>query len=214
MKSSADFSILTNKIHNTLATMGTGSKVFSVILRLGELCSSTIVVALLGRYFYLMHLGPDGSVHSRLIYAEVISTLEIIASIIFLPPFKHSVYAWPLDAIFFICSIVAFGLLADLNSSCDSYWYWNSWGYYWGRFWTVGPRVSITADVVDHAGCGSWRAILAFLFMGAMAWMLSAILGIFVFLEIRESRETHNITALKEKIMHKTNRAADPESQK
>jgi len=193
--------------------MGTGSKVFSVILRLGELCSSIIVVALLSRFFYLTHLGPDGSVHGRLIYAEVISCLEIISAIILVFPYKYSFYAWPLDAIFFVCSIVAFGLLAELNNSCDSYWYYNYWGYYWGGFWTVAPRVNITAGVVDHAGCGSWRAILAFLFMGAMAWMLSAILGIFVFLEIREGRETHRTSTFKEKFMRKPNRAADPETQ-
>ncbi|KAF1977625.1 hypothetical protein BU23DRAFT_500550 [Bimuria novae-zelandiae CBS 107.79] len=193
--------------------MGTGSKVFSVILRLSELCSSIIIVALLSRFFYLMRLGSDGSVSGRLIYVEVISCLEIIASIILVFPYKYSFYAWPLDTIFFVCSIVAFGLLADLNSSCDSYWYWNYWGYYWGRFWTVAPRVSITANVVDRAGCGSYRAILAFLFMGAMAWMLSAILGLFVFIEIREGRETHRASAFKEKFMRKPNQAADPETQ-
>jgi len=184
--------------------MGTGTKVFSVILRLGELCSSVIVVALLSRFFYLLHLAPDGSAGGRLIYAEVISCLEIIASILLLIPFKYSFYAWPIDAIFFVCSIVAFGLLADLNSSCSSYWYWNYWGYYWGRFWTVAPRVTITAGTIDHAGCGSWRAILSFLFLGAMAWLLSAILGIFVFVEIREGRETHRTSAIKEKIMPRT----------
>ncbi|KAH7067708.1 hypothetical protein BKA63DRAFT_522667 [Paraphoma chrysanthemicola] len=156
--------------------MGSGSKVFSVILRLGELCCSVIVVALLGRFFYLVNIGPNWSVNGRLIYADVISCLQIIASIILLIPYKYSFYAWPLDAIFFVCSIVAFGLLADLNSSCSSIWYYNYWGYYWGRFWTVTPRINITASAVDHAGCGSWRAVLAFLFIGAMSWMLSAIL--------------------------------------
>ncbi|KAF2185316.1 hypothetical protein K469DRAFT_708101 [Zopfia rhizophila CBS 207.26] len=156
--------------------MGTGSKVLSVILRLSELCSSVIVVALLSRFFYLLHLAQDGSVEGRLIYTQVISCLEIIFSIVLIPPATYSFYAWPIDAIFFICSIVAFGLLANFNSSCSSYWYRNYWGYYWGRFWTVAPRVTITFDTIDHAGCGAWRAILAFLFIGAMAWLLSAIL--------------------------------------
>lgn len=65
-----------------ITTMGTGSKVFSAILRLGELCSSVIVVTLLGRFFYLLYLAPDGSIECRLIYAEVISCLETIASIL------------------------------------------------------------------------------------------------------------------------------------
>jgi hypothetical protein len=97
--------------------MGTGSKVFSVILRLGELCSSVIVAALLGRFFYLFHLGPDGSLNGRLIYAQVISCLAIIFSIILIPPFKYSFYAWPLDIILFIGFIVAFGLLAEVSRS-------------------------------------------------------------------------------------------------
>lgn len=193
--------------------MGNSSKVFSIILRLGELCSSVIVVALLGRFFYLLRLASDGPINGRLIYAEVISCLEIISSIILIVPLKYSFYAWPLDAIFFVCSIVAFGLLADLNGSCSSYWYWNYWGYYWGRYWTIAPRVTITAGAVDHAGCGSWRAIVAFLFIGAFTWLLSAILGLFVFVEIREGRETHRTTTMKEKIMRKNHRTADPELQ-
>ena len=104
--------------------MGTTAKVLSVLLRLSELCSAVIVVALLGRFFYYLHIGPDTSTNGRLIYAEVISCLEIFASIILIIPAKYSFYAWPIDVLFFICSIVAFGLLAAvspiriLNSIC------------------------------------------------------------------------------------------------
>jgi len=192
--------------------MGTGSKLCSVILRIGELCCSVIVVALLGRFFYLLRLAPDWSTDGRLVYAEVIAALSIVFSIILMPPLKYSFYAWPLDAVLFICTIVAFGLLAALNNSCSSYWYWNYWGYYWGRFWTVAPRVAITAGTVNNAGCGSWRSILAFLFMGAMAWLLSAILGVFVFLDMRAGHETHRTSSIKEKILHK-HPATDPEIQ-
>jgi hypothetical protein len=95
--------------------MGTGSKVFSVLLRVAEFCSSIIVVSLLGRFFYLVNLGPNGSIEDRLIYAQVISCLELLFSLILMPPLKYSFYAWPLDAILFICSMVAFGLLADVG---------------------------------------------------------------------------------------------------
>lgn len=96
--------------------MGTATKVISVLLRLSELCSSIIVVALLGRFFYFLHLGPNGDVNGRLIYTEVISCLEIFASVILVVPAKYSFYAWPIDVIFFICSIVAFGLLAAVST--------------------------------------------------------------------------------------------------
>lgn len=97
--------------------MGTASKVISVLLRLSELGSSIIVVALLGRFFYYLHDAPDGDANSRLIYTEVISCLEIFTSIILIVPAKYSFYAWPIDIIFFICSIVAFGLLAAVSIS-------------------------------------------------------------------------------------------------
>jgi len=193
--------------------MGTGSKVLSVILRLGELCSAVVVTALLGRFFYVLNASPDGNANSRLIYAEVISCLQILFSLVLIFPYKYFFFAWPLDLICFILSMVAFGLLADLNSSCTSYWYWNYWGYYWGRFWTVAPRYSITFDVVNSAGCGSWRCILAFIFMGGMAWMLSAILGIFVSSEMRAGRESQRLKSIKEKVTRKKYQAADPEIQ-
>ena len=96
--------------------MGTASKVLSVLFRLAEFSSAVIVVGLLGRFFYFLHVGPDGDDNSRLIYTEVISCLEIFASIILIIPAKYSFYAWPLDAIFFILSMVAFGLLAGVST--------------------------------------------------------------------------------------------------
>ncbi|KAH7110132.1 hypothetical protein B0J11DRAFT_599712 [Dendryphion nanum] len=194
--------------------MGTGSKVVSVILRFGELASAIIVVALLSRFFYLLHIAPDnGPTDGRLIYAQVISCLEMIFSLFLIPPLKYSFYAWPLDIIFFICSIVAFGLLASLDNSCSSNWYWNYWGYYWGRFWTIGPRFTVPFGVIGHTGCSGWRTILAFLFTGSMAWLLSAILGIFVSMEIHEGRETHRARAIKEKVLPTKNRQGDLETQ-
>jgi hypothetical protein len=199
--------------HSYHVTMGTGSKIASVIFRGGALCSAIIVVSLLGRFFYLLNLA-NSSANGRLIYAEVISVLEIIFSILLIIPAKYSFYAFPIDTVFFICSMVAFGLLADLNSSCNSAWYYNYWGFHWGRFWRV-PIV--TPAVIGSQGCQSWRTILAFLFLGAMSWMLSAILGAFVFTEIRAGRETHKATAIKEKVLHKKHHerdsCTDPESQ-
>jgi hypothetical protein len=95
--------------------MGTGSKIASVLFRFGALCSAVIVVALLGRFFYLLDLA-NASANSRLIYAEVISALEIFFSILLIVPAKYSFYAFPIDIAFFICSLVAFGLLADVST--------------------------------------------------------------------------------------------------
>ena len=96
--------------------MGTTSKVALVVFRLGELVCSVIVTALLGRFFYFLNLG-NGHADGRLVYAQVISCLGIVFSIVLFPPLKYSFYAFPIDAILFICSIVAFGLLADVSFS-------------------------------------------------------------------------------------------------
>src|SRR5690349_21206499 len=95
--------------------MGTGSKVCSVILRLGELCCSVIVVGQLSRFFWLLNRGPDSPSNGRLIYAEVMSCLALICSIILIIPAKYSFYAWPLDLLFFISLMIAFGLLAAVS---------------------------------------------------------------------------------------------------
>lgn len=96
--------------------MGTTTKVLCAILRFGELSSAVIVAALLGRFFYLVGIAPgDVAVEGRLIYAQVISCLEIVFAFILIVPLKYSFYAWPLDLLFFICSIVAFGLLAGVS---------------------------------------------------------------------------------------------------
>ncbi|KAJ4351128.1 uncharacterized protein N0V89_006467 [Didymosphaeria variabile] len=98
-------------------------------------------MGLLSRFFYLINLANTPA-NGRLIYAEVISVLEIVFSILLIVPAKYSFYVFPIDVVLFICSIVAFGLLANLNSSCTSNWYYSYWGFYWGRFWRV-PDVSI-----------------------------------------------------------------------
>ncbi|KAL5404254.1 hypothetical protein PMIN03_009294 [Paraphaeosphaeria minitans] len=195
--------------------MGTGTKVASVLLRFGELASAVIVVACLGRFFYYLNF-TNVHANGRLIYAEVISALEIVFSLLLIVPARYSFYAFPLDIVFFICSIVAFALLANLNSSCSSAWYYNYWGFYWGRFWRV-PNV--TVETIGSAGCRPWRVILAFLFIGAMLWLLSAILGAFVFTELRRDHDvvdTHRTTATEEKSLrrkkHGSTSTTDPES--
>jgi hypothetical protein len=95
---------------------------------------------------------------------------------------------------------------AQLNSSCSSFWYWNYWGYYWGRFWTVAPRATITFSTVGDAGCATWRVILAFLFIGSVAWLLSSILGLFVSLEIYRGRARHRMSHITKKLTREKHR--------
>ncbi|KAI9864643.1 MAG: hypothetical protein M1813_003132 [Trichoglossum hirsutum] len=155
--------------------MGMGSKIVSVVLRFVEFSSAIIVTSILGRYLHFLDAANVGA-GSRIVYATVIGGLSIFFSLILILPFKYSFYAFPLDFALFICWMVAFGLLANLTSgrSCSSFWYWNSWGYYWGGYWRTVPHNSITAATVGSVGCGQWRSILAFSFLGGICWLANA----------------------------------------
>ena len=94
--------------------MGTATKVISVLLRIGECICAIIVIALLGRFFYILNLA-NASVDGRLVYSSVIAGISIFLSIILVVPMKYSFFAFPLDGIVFICWMVAFGLLANVS---------------------------------------------------------------------------------------------------
>ncbi|KAH8742632.1 hypothetical protein BGZ57DRAFT_808835 [Hyaloscypha finlandica] len=153
--------------------MGAASKTCSLILRVGELISAAIVAGVLGRYLYFLS-SAHAHAGSRIIYAEVIAGISILASLVLFPPLKYSFYCFGLDFALCICWTLT------VSGGCESYWYWDSWGYYWGRYWYTAPRGSITQSVIGTAACSKWRATLAFSFIGGCCWLLSGILGIYV----------------------------------
>ncbi|PMD63214.1 uncharacterized protein K444DRAFT_661259 [Hyaloscypha bicolor E] len=170
--------------------MGTASKVVSVVFRIGELTCACIVLGILGRFLYLLDLG-NGHADSKIIYAEVIAGISVAASIILLPPFLYSFWAFPLDCALFICWMVAFGLLDNLSGAhtCSSYWYTNYWGYYWGRLW-YHPYPIYTP--VGNVGCGPWRTVLAFSFIGGLCWLVNSFIGLYVVFTKRDDRKHLN----------------------
>lgn len=161
--------------------MGTASKICSVILRFLELSSATVVAGIVGRYLWLL---TDANAHagSRIVYAEVMAGISMLLSILLFPPLKYSFYGWPIDFSLFICWMVAFGLLCGLTGLhvCSSFWYWNSWGFFWGRWWLRAPQITVTQSLVGTSACAQWRATLAFSFIGGWCWFFSGILGIIV----------------------------------
>jgi hypothetical protein len=94
--------------------MGTASKVVSVIFRIGEVICASIVLGILSRFIYVVHVG-NGDIESRLVYTEVWACLSLAFSLVLIPPFLYSFFAFPLDGIMFIGWMVAFGL--DYNVS-------------------------------------------------------------------------------------------------
>jgi hypothetical protein len=74
----------------------TGFRIANVILRISELCSSIIVVGIIGWALDRIHDG-DGPYNERLVYAEVVAALSIAISLALMPPLKYVFMAWPLD---------------------------------------------------------------------------------------------------------------------
>jgi hypothetical protein len=94
--------------------MGIATKITSVVLRIVELSSAVIVVAILGRYLHFLDIANVGA-GGRVIYTEVIAGLSIAFSIILMPPLAYSFILFPLDFVLFVCWMVAFGLLANVH---------------------------------------------------------------------------------------------------
>jgi hypothetical protein len=59
------------------------------------------------------------------------------------------------------------------GQGCHSYWYWSSWGYYWGGYWYYIPPYAVTQPVVGTAACGKWNTVLALSFIGSWLWFAS-----------------------------------------
>ncbi|KAK5992070.1 hypothetical protein PT974_05467 [Cladobotryum mycophilum] len=167
---------------------GVAHKIASVALRLFELSCAIIVLGILARFSYLISIvqvNADG----RIVYAMVVAGIGIIFSFFFCPPFNALFMSFPFDFIMFILWLVAFCLLETKTGSnaCSSRWYNDYWGYYWGRFWVTGPIGTVR---VGRTGCGEWRSVLAFSFMAMFAHLLSGILGIYVFHNYVQVKET------------------------
>ncbi|KAI1389629.1 marvel domain-containing protein [Hypoxylon trugodes] len=133
---------------------------FSMILRLAELAFAAIVAGINGEYLHAVR-HTDSWDQGRFIYTEVVAGVAIFLSIIWLLPFAGSFVHWPVDIFISICWFVAFGLLVNfLDGACG-------YVFYWGN-------VSFRGD--DQ--CGKWKAVIAFSFLSAICWLVSAIVGI------------------------------------
>jgi len=134
---------------------------FSIILRLAELAFAAIVAGLTGIYLHSVQ-NTDTWDQGRFIYTEVVAGLSIILAIVWLFPFSGSFIHYPADFLISIMWWVSFGLLVRwLDGGC---------GYIFN--WT-GIAVN------DSNSCSVWRANLAFTFLSALCWLVSALLGLY-----------------------------------
>lgn len=134
---------------------------FSMLLRLAELAFAAIVAGITGDYLHSVN-GSSSWDQGRFIYTEVVAGLSILLAIIWLFPFSGSFIHWPADLFISIAWFVVFGLLVTfLNGTCGNVFDWNG----------------ISFNGTDT--CPKWKADVAFAFLSAICWLVSALLGLF-----------------------------------
>ncbi|KAI8629946.1 marvel domain-containing protein [Xylariaceae sp. FL1651] len=141
----------------------------SMILRIAELAFAAIVAGINGEYLHAVRHTSSWD-QGRFIYTEVVAGIAIFLSLIWLFPFSGSFIHWPVDLLLSVAWFVAFGLLVNyLDGSCGYVFNWSN----------------VSFDRGDQ--CGKWKAVIAFAFLSAICWLVSAIVGI-MWVRDRESR--------------------------
>ncbi|KAI0454360.1 integral membrane protein [Xylaria acuta] len=145
------------------------ARLVSIILRIAELAFATIVAGINGDYLHEVRNASSWS-QGRFIYTEVVAGIAIFFSIIWLIPFSGSFTHWPVDFLISVTWFAAFGLLVDyLGGSCGGVFDWNN------------------LHIIRGDQCGKWKAVMAFSFLSAICWLVSAIVGL-VWVHDRERR--------------------------
>ncbi|KAF5704000.1 integral membrane protein [Fusarium mundagurra] len=136
-------------------------RVVSLILRAAELVFAAIVAGVNGEYLHNARSASSWQL-GRFIYTEVVAALAILFSLLLLIPFSSTFVHWPLDIFMSINWWIVFGLLVDLiGNSCGRVFDWDN----------VHPVHG------DH--CGKTKAVIAFSFLSALLWLVSALVGFF-----------------------------------
>jgi len=134
-------------------------RIVSMGLRAAELVFAAIVAGVTGDYLHHAH-GSSWNL-GRFIYTEVVAGLSIFLALIWLIPFSSTFIHWPMDIFISILWWVVFGLLVDLvGGSCGAIFDWGN----------VSPRGD---------QCGKFKADIAFAFLSAILWLVSALVGFF-----------------------------------
>ncbi|KAH7319623.1 hypothetical protein B0I35DRAFT_429426 [Stachybotrys elegans] len=171
-----------------MASNGGAHKFLSVILRVCEIGCGAIVMGILGHFTYIL---GDYNAHAdgRIVYAMVVAGLAIIYSFLLVLPFNVLFKAFPIDFILFVMWLIAFALLANRAGTCSGDWYWSYWFRYWNiydNFWDDWYEYN---EYPGGSGCGFWRTVLAFSFIGMVLHLLSGILGAYVVQNYRRLRD-------------------------
>ncbi|KAI5462474.1 membrane-associating domain-containing protein [Mariannaea sp. PMI_226] len=135
-------------------------RLVSMALRAAELVFAAIVAGVTGDYLHKSRHASSWDL-GRFIYTEVVAAISIFLALIWLIPFSGTFIHWPADIFISILWWVSFGLLVDLvGDSCGAVFNWGN----------VAPRGDI---------CGKFKADIAFAFLSALLWLVSALVGYF-----------------------------------
>ncbi|KAF8543206.1 integral membrane protein [Trichophaea hybrida] len=152
------------------------SRVFSLALRAGQLISAVIVAGIIGHYLDVLNNAGYWP-GSRFIYTEVVAGLGILAALVLLIPFTWSLTAFPFDLVMFLLWIISFALLVDYIAPMNCTWY-----AAWSPIYP-GPNASAQDQ------CSTWKTALAFIFISALLWLVSAFLAMWVVHRTGRSRD-------------------------
>lgn len=144
------------------------SRTVSIILRFLELAFAIIVAGIVG---HSLHQSDEANATPlrRVIYTEVVAGLSILTALLLLFPMTYSFAVFAVDFILFILWIVAFGLLQSWLGpfNCGySYWPWND-------------------NSEASSICEQWKAVVAFSFLSAVAWLITFVLGVLAYRRVR-----------------------------
>ncbi|KAI1750847.1 marvel domain-containing protein [Xylaria castorea] len=151
------------------------TRLVSIVLRIAELAFATIVAGINGDYLHNVRNTSSWS-QGRFIYTEVVAGIAIFFSLIWLIPFSGSFVHWPVDFLISVTWFAAFGLLVDyLGGSCGAVFDWNN------------------LHIIRGDQCSKWKAVMAFSFLSAICWLVSAIVGL-IWVHDRERQTYHRRT--------------------
>ncbi|RYP80625.1 hypothetical protein DL769_002370 [Monosporascus sp. CRB-8-3] len=143
--------------------------IVSMIFRTAELVFAAIVAGVNGHYLRMISDTSDWY-KARFIYTEVVAGLAMLLALFWLFPFSGSFVHWPVDLFISICWFAAFGVLVNyLDGSCGRVFAWSN--------------MTVLGDNL----CGRFKAIIAFSFLSAICWLVSAIIG-FMWVRDHENR--------------------------
>ncbi|TQS32806.1 hypothetical protein Golomagni_06868 [Golovinomyces magnicellulatus] len=139
----------------------------SIGLRTAELVFACIVAGVTGDY---LHKSNASSMSLwRFIYTVTVAALSILLALLWLIPFSSTFVHWPVDIFISILWWISFGVLVNfIGDNCGAVFNWSN----------VHPRGD---------QCGKFKADIAFAFLSALLWLVSALVGL-LWLKKREKR--------------------------